>query len=176
MSNDSFETRIITHEGSMHFEEYFVKRHYKDEVLGVDFLGAASAKPSPGVIDALLDSKVVVVCPSNPIVSIGTILSVDGIRDALRRTDARVVAVSPIVAGAPLKGPADKMLRGLGLEVSAYGVAKLYSDFLDAMVIDVRDAAQKDRIEQLDLGVTVTNTVMKALEDKVSLAKSVLQS
>jgi LPPG:FO 2-phospho-L-lactate transferase len=175
MSNDRFETRISTQEGSMHFEEYFVKRHCKDEVLGVEFVGAPSAKPSPGVVDAILDAEVVVVCPSNPIVSIGTILSVAGVRDALKRTDARVVAVSPIVAGAPLKGPADKMLRAMGLEVSAYGVAKLYSDFIDTMVIDVKDITQKDRIERLGLSVTVTNTIMKALEDKVSLAKSVLQ-
>ena len=175
MSNDRFETRISTQEGSMHFEEYFVKRHCKDEVLGVEIVGAPSAKPSPGVVDAILDAEVVVVCPSNPIVSIGTILSVAGVRDALKRTDARVVAVSPIVAGAPLKGPADKMLRAMGLEVSAYGVAKLYSDFIDTMVIDVKDITQKDRIERLGLSVTVTNTIMKALEDKVSLAKSVLQ-
>lgn len=176
MSNDLFETRIVTPQASMHFEEYFVKRHFKDEVLRVEFVGAASAKPSPGVIDSILDAKAVVVCPSNPIVSIGTILSVAGIRDSLNRTDARVVAVSPIVAGAPLKGPADKMMRALGLEVSAYGVAKLYSDFLDAMVIDVRDVAQKGKIEKLGLDVTVTNTIMKTLEDKISLAKSVLQS
>ncbi len=176
MSNDLFETRIVTPKGSMHFEEYFVKRHFRDKVLSVEFVGASSAKPSPGVIDALLDAKVVVVCPSNPIVSIGTILSVAGVRDALKQTDARVVAVSPIVAGAPLKGPADKMMRALGLEVSAYAVAKLYSDFLDTMVIDVRDVAQKGKIEKLGLGVIVTNTIMKTLEDKVSLAKSVLQS
>jgi LPPG:FO 2-phospho-L-lactate transferase len=176
MSNDLFETRIVTPNGSMHFEEYFVKRHFRDVVLSVEFVGASSAKPSPGVKDALLDAKVVVVCPSNPIVSIGTILSVAGVRDALKQTEARVVAVSPIVGGAPLKGPADKMMRALGLEVSAYGVAKLYSDFLDTMVIDIRDVAQKGKIEKLGLGVIVTNTIMKTLEDKVSLAKSVLQS
>ncbi len=99
-----------------------------------------AAKPSPGVLDAILDAETVVVCPSNPIVSIGTILAVDGVRDALKRTNARVVGVSPIVAGLPLKGPADKMLRGLGVEVSAFGVAKFYSDFLDAFVIDTKDA------------------------------------
>jgi LPPG:FO 2-phospho-L-lactate transferase len=176
MSNDRFETRIITQDGSVHFEEYFVKRRCEDDVLGVEFVGASSAEPAPGVIDAILNAELVVVCPSNPIVSIGTILSVAGVRDALKRTDARVVGVSPIVAGAPLKGPADKMLRGLGFEVSAYGVTKLYLDFLDAMVIDDRDAALKGRIEQLGLSVTVTNTVMKSLLDKISLAKIVLHS
>ena len=115
MTNDKFETRVTTSNGSMHFEEYFVKRQAKDEVLGVEFVGAATAKPSPGVLDAILDAEMVVVCPSNPIVSIGTILSVDGVRDALKRTNARVVGVSPIVDGLPIKGPADKMLRSSGL-------------------------------------------------------------
>lgn len=175
MTNDKFETRITTREGSMHFEEYFVKKQAKDEVLGIEFVGRATAKPSPGVLDAIFDAETVVVCPSNPIVSIGTILAVDGVRDALKRTSANVVAVSPIVAGAPIKGPADKLLRGLGLEVSAYGVAEFYSDFLDTFVIDVKDAGEKDRIERLGIKVKVTNTVMKSLEDKVELAKIVLK-
>jgi LPPG:FO 2-phospho-L-lactate transferase len=175
MSNDKFETRITTSEGSMHFEEYFVRRQAKDEVLGVEFVGASMAKPSPGVLDAILNAKMVIVCPSNPIVSVGTILAVDGVRDALKRTNARVVGVSPIVAGLPIKGPADKMLRGLGLEVSAYGVAKFYSDFLDTIVIDTKDAEKKNRIENLGINVKVTNTLMKSLEDKVSLAQTVLE-
>ncbi len=161
MTNDKFETRVTTSEGSMHFEEYFVRKQAKDEVLGVEFVGAATAKPSPGVLDAILDAEMVVVCPSNPIVSIGTILSVDGVRDALKRTNARVVGISPIVGGLPIKGPADKMLRGLGLEVSAFGVAKLYSDFLDTFVIDVKDVDEKKELRSLGLKVKVTNTVMK---------------
>jgi len=175
MSNDKFETRVRTSEGSMHFEEYFVKRQAKDEVLGVEFVGVATAKPAPGVLDAILNADLVVVCPSNPIVSIGTILAVDGVRDALKRTNAKVVGISPIVAGLPIKGPADKMLRGLGLEVSAFGVAKLYSDFLDSFVIDTTDAGTKGRIEQLGIKVKVTDTVMKSLENKVALAKAVLE-
>jgi LPPG:FO 2-phospho-L-lactate transferase len=175
MTDDLFETRIKTSEGSIHFEEYFVKRQWKDEVLGVEFVGATTAKPSPGVLDAILDAKIVVVCPSNPIVSIGTILAVDGVRDALKRTNARVVGVSPIVAGLPIKGPADKILRGLGLEASAFGVAKLYSDFLDTIVIDTKDVMKKGEIERLGVNVKVINTVMKSLEDKVALAKAVLE-
>ncbi len=174
MSNDKFETRVTTSDGSMHFEEYFVRRQGKDEVLGVEFVGAATAKPSPGVLNAILDAEVVVVCPSNPIVSIGTILAVDGVRDALRRTSARVVGISPIVAGLPIKGPADKMLRGLGFEVSAFGVAKLYSDFLDTFVLDAQDVSQKERIEKLGLEVKVTNTLMNSFERKVELARVVL--
>jgi LPPG:FO 2-phospho-L-lactate transferase len=175
MSNDRFETRVTTPEGTMHFEEYFVKNHSRGEVLGVHFAGAATAKPSPGVLESIFDAEMVVVCPSNPIVSIGTILSVNGVREALRRTNARIAAVSPIVAGAAIKGPADKMLRGLGFEVSAFGVAKLYSDFLDAIVIDSKDFPQKERIEKLGIAVAVTDTIMKGLEDKVSVAKAVLE-
>lgn len=175
MTNDKFETRIITPEGEMHFEEYFVKRRFKDKVLGVGFIGAKTAEPAPGVLDAILEAEKVVVCPSNPIVSIGTILSVNQIREALNRTKAKVVAVSPIVAGAPIKGPADKMLQASGIEVSAYGVAKLYSDFLDEIIIDNKDEAEKERIEKLGINVTVTNTIMKTFEDKVLLAKAVLE-
>ena len=176
MTDDVFETRVRTSEGSIHFEEYFVRRQAKDEVLGVEFVGATTAKPAPGVLDAILEAEIVVVCPSNPVVSIGTILEVDGVRDALKRTNARVIGISPIVAGMPIKGPADKMLRGLGFEVSAYGVAKIYSDFLDTFVIDTKDTGSKSRVETLGVNVKVTNTVMKSLEDKVALAKAVLEN
>ena len=174
MSNDKIETRVRTNEGSMHFEEYFVKRQAKDEVLGVDFVGANTSKPAEGVLDAILDAEIVVVCPSNPVASIGAILSLDGVRGALRRTRARVVGVSPIVAGLPIKGPADKMLRSLGIEVSAFGVAKLYSDFLDVFVLDEADILQKERIEKTGLNVKVANTLMTNLERKVELARTVL--
>jgi len=175
MTNDKFETRVITRKGSMHFEEYFVREKAKDEIQGIEFVGAATAKPSPGVLDTILNADTVVICPSNPIVSIGTIISVDGVRDALKRTNARVVGVSPIVDGLPIKGPADKMLRSSGVEVSAFGVAEFYSDFLDEFVIDVKDIREKNRIEKLGIKVKVTNTVMKCLEDRVALAKVVLE-
>jgi LPPG:FO 2-phospho-L-lactate transferase len=175
MTDDKFETRVKIEEGSVHFEEYFVKKQAKDKVLGVEFVGAVNAKPSPKVVDSIMNAEVVVICPSNPIVSIGTILAVDGIRDALRNTSARVVGVSPIVAGAPVKGPADKLLRGLGFEVSAFAVAKLYSDFLDIFVIDNMDAVEKSRIEKLGISAKITNTVMRSLEDKVRLARTVLE-
>ncbi len=176
MTDDKFETRIITKEGTMHFEEYFVKQCAKDEVLGVEFFGASDAKPAAGVIESILDAGLVVVCPSNPIVSIGTILSVRGVKEALKHTRARKVAISPIVAGLPIKGPADKLLRGLGLEVSAYSVAKLYADFLDTFIIDTADLGEKNRIEALGVNVKVTNTIMKSLEDKIQLAKTVLET
>ena len=153
-----------------------LERQFRDEVLGVDFVGAETAQVAPGVLEAIMDAEVVVVCPSNPIVSIGTILAVEGVRDTLSRTIARVIGVSPIVAGFPIKGPADKILRGLGLEVSAFGVAELYSDFLDTFVIDSKDSSAKSKIEQLGVDVKVTNTIMKSLDDKVSLARVVLET
>ncbi|MGA2680294.1 MAG: 2-phospho-L-lactate transferase [Candidatus Bathyarchaeia archaeon] len=176
MTDDKFETWIRTEEGLIHFEEYFVKRQAKDKVLGVEFVGSAKAKPVPETVDSILNAEMIVICPSNPIVSIGTILSVDGIRDALRKTSAKIVGVSPIVDGAPIKGPADKLLRSFGFEVSAFSVAKLYADFLDTFVIDVKDGDEKGRIEQIGIDVKVTDTVMKCLEDKVRLARAVLES
>ena len=100
----------------------------------------------------------------------------EGVRDAVRRTGAKKVAVSPIIAGAPVKGPADKLMHGLGFEVTAYSVAKLYSDFLDTFVLDLADSAEKNKIEKLGIEVKVTNTLMKSLEDKIELARFVLQS
>jgi LPPG:FO 2-phospho-L-lactate transferase len=174
MTDEKFETRIVTKEGTMHFEEYMVKRGAKDEVLGVEFFGAENAKPAAGVLEAIQNSEQVIVCPSNPVVSIGTILSVKGVRDVLKQTSARKVGVSPIIGGMPVKGPADKLLRGLGREVSAFGVAELYADFLDVFVIDVADASEKHRIERLGVKVKVATTLMRTLEDKVHLAKVVL--
>jgi len=176
MTDDKFQTYIKTGNGTIHFEEYLVKRQFRDEVLGVEFLGAEKSKPALGVLDALLEAEAVVVCPSNPIVSIGTILAVEGVRNALQQTKARVVGVSPIVGGFPIKGPADKLMRALGFEVSAFGVAKLYSDFLDAFVIDSVDSREKRKIERLGIDVTVAPTVMKSLEDKVALAKTTLNA
>ncbi len=176
MTNDKFETRIETPNGTMHFEEYMVKRNAKDEVIGVVLFGANKAEPAPGVIEAIETADKVVICPSNPIVSIGTILAVPGVRKALRETEAPKVAVSPIIAGAPVKGPADKLLRGMGREVSAFGVAELYVDFLDTFIIDTTDAAESERIEKLGIKVKVTNTLMRTLEDRINLAKAILEA
>ena len=174
MTNNKFGTYVLTDGGRMHFEEYLVKRGAKDQVHGVEFEGAENAVPAEGVVDAIMQSDGIIVCPSNPIVSIGTILSLKGIRDVLSRTNATIVGISPIVKGATIKGPADKLMRGLGLDVSAYGVALLYKDFLDGFVIDTQDEHQRERIEKLGLRVCVTNIIMKNLDDKVRLAKTVL--
>jgi len=176
MTDDRFETRIETDLGTMHFQEYLVKRGASDPVKGISFEGASSAKPAAGVLDSMMTSDSVIICPSNPIVSIGTILSVRGVRDALRETNARVAAVSPIVGGAPIKGPADKLMRGLGLEVSSYSVANLYRDFLDIFIIDDMDVAEKGKIEDLGMEVIMTNTILRTPLDKVNLARSVLDA
>jgi LPPG:FO 2-phospho-L-lactate transferase len=159
MTDDRFETRVLIEEGSVHFEEYFVKRGAIDEVLGVEFFGADKAKPAAGVLESIKEAEFVIICPSNPIVSIGAILAVNGVRDALRHTAAKKVAISPIIAGAPVKGPADKLLRGLGYEVSAFSVAKLYSDFLDTFVLDAADSTEKEKIEKL--GIELARTFME---------------
>ena len=174
MTDDKFVTHIVTQEKTMHFQEYLVKRGAKDEVVGVEFVGASVAQPASEVLDAIESSELIVICPSNPVVSIGTILLVQGIKDTLKRSNAQKVAISPIIAGVPVKGPADKLLRGLGFEVSAFSIAKLYADFLDCFVIDLADGSEKNRIEQLGLNVKVTNTIMRSLDDKIQLAKYVL--
>lgn len=175
MTDNRFETRIKTRDGTVHFEEYLVKRKARDEVLGVSYSGLNNAEPAEGVLNSIANSELVVLCPSNPIVSIGTILAVRGVKNALRKTHARKVAISPIVAGSPIKGPADRLLKGLGCEVSAFAVAKLYRDFIDTFVIDIADCQSKTRIEELGIEVKVTNTIMLSLQDKVALAKTVLE-
>ncbi|MCD6164282.1 MAG: 2-phospho-L-lactate transferase [Candidatus Odinarchaeota archaeon] len=174
MTNDKVQTKIVTNVGEMHFQEYLVKRKAQDPVLDVKFEGIERAEPAPGVIEAILNADGIIICPSNPIVSIGPILSIKGVKEALKKTKAKIVAISPIVGGAPIKGPADKLMRGLGIEVSALGIAKIYKNFLDALVIDNVDRDLKPKIEEIGVKVHVTNTIMKTLENKIKLAKEAL--
>jgi LPPG:FO 2-phospho-L-lactate transferase len=176
MTDQKVETKVVTNNKTIHFQEYLVKRKAQDEVANVFFEGIEKAKPAVGVVDSILSADQIIICPSNPIVSIGTILSIKGIKNALEETEAKVVAISPIVAGSPIKGPADKLMRGLGFEVSAYAVAKLYRSFLDTFIIDHADKVEKERIESLGIQVTVTNTIMTRLSDKIQLAKVALGS
>jgi LPPG:FO 2-phospho-L-lactate transferase len=176
MSNQPIATHIQTPIGLLHFEEYLVKHHCADEVQDVLFIGANKAQPAPGVLETLKQAKAILIAPSNPIVSIGSILAVPGIRDVLQQTSSTVVAVSPIVAGAPIKGPADKLMRGMGYEVSALGVAHCYRDLLDVIVIDTQDANVAKQIEALDIATVVTNTIMRDDMTKAGLARIVLQT
>ena len=176
MSNSPIATHIKTPAGLLHFQEYMVKRRTIDEVQDVVFVGAQEAKPAPGVLDALKEADAILLAPSNPIVSIGSILSVPGIHDVLHETSSMVVAVSPIIGGAPIKGPADKLMSGLGLDVSAVGVARRYRDFLDVMVIDEQDKHLVDAIEDLGIPTVVTDTIMRDSATKKALAQTVLQA
>jgi len=176
MSNDPIRTKVLSGESSLDFQEYFVKRETKDEVTNVLFEGAEKAKPEPGIPEAIRMAERVIICPSNPVLSISPILSMSAIKNELRKNKAYIVGVSPIVGGKAIKGPADRIMASMGLEVSAYGVAKFYEDFLDHLIIDRVDEHLKRRIEELDVKVTVADTMMRNLEDSVRLAKVVIEA
>lgn len=175
MTDQPVATHIRTPAGLLHFQEYMVKRHCVDEVQDVIFAGAEKARPAPGVLEALKNADAILLAPSNPIVSIGSILSVPGIHDVLHEASGMIVAVSPIVGGAPLKGPADKLMSGLGIKVSAAGVVRCYRDFLDVMVIDEQDAHLVSEIEDLGIPAVTTNTIMRDDVAKAALARKVLE-
>jgi LPPG:FO 2-phospho-L-lactate transferase len=158
----------------VHFEEYLARDGAPDEVCGVDLGAAAAAAPGPGLIEAVETADVILICPSNPVVSIGPILAVRGVRPAVIGSTAPVVAVSPIIGGAPVKGPADRLLRGVGAEVSARGVATLYRDVCDGYVLDERDADQADDVEAMGLRAAVTQTLMRDEEAAARLAEVAL--
>lgn len=174
VTDEPLRTIVHTDAGAWSFQEYFVKRGWQDDVRAVGFEGADRARPAPGVIEAIRHAEAVIIAPSNPVVSIGPILAVSGVREALRETAAPVVAVSPIVGGKALKGPADRMLGALGHEPSAAGVAALYADFLDALVIDRVDAALAAGVERQGVRAVVADTVMRGPGEKRALATAVL--
>jgi len=176
MSDQPVATHIQTPAGLLHFEEYLVKHRTAEDVQDVVFVGASEAKPAPGVLDAIKQADAILIAPSNPIVSVGTILAVPGIHDALHEASGMVIAISPIVGGAPIKGPADKIMRGLGLEVSAVGVTRCYRDFLDVMIIDEQDAQLTREIQDLGIPVVVTDTIMRDDATKAALARTALQA
>ena len=175
MSEAACPTRVALEDGSIaHFEQYLVRDGAPDAVQSVDLSAAERATPAPGVLEAISAARVIVVCPSNPVVSIGPILAVPGIRDALKASAAPVVAVSPIVGGAAIKGPAAQLLRGTGCEVSARGVAGLYRDWVDGMLIDERDEAQAGDITSLGLRPAVTDTLMVDARASARVAQAAL--
>ncbi len=176
MSEAACPTHVMLHGGRrVHFEEYLARDGAPDEVEGVDLGAARAADPAPGVLEALRSADVILVCPSNPVVSIGPIVAVRGVREAIAASHAPVVAVSPIIGGAPVKGPADRLLRGIGVEVSARGVAGFYRDWVRGYVMDQRDAAQQRDVEALGLVARVTDTLMRNPEAAAHLASEALQ-
>lgn len=160
MTDQPVATIIETPDGQLSFQDYFVRRRHQDEVRGIAFEGIEAARPGPGVVAALTEADVVLIAPSNPLVSVGPVLAVPGLRSTLAGSPARRAAVSPVVGGQALKGPAAAMLRTLGHEVSALGVARLYQGLVDVMCIDDRDAHLAPAIEELGMRVAVTDTVM----------------
>ena len=183
MSDDRVRTVVTTEDGVLPFQEYFVKRRAEGRVSAVTFRHVETARPAPGVCEAIAAADLIVLPPSNSIVSIGPILALPGVRETLRRAAAPVAAVSPLIAGKPVKGPADRMLAGLGIEVSAAGIADSYDDFVDTFVLDRRDvesesagaAAMCKRIEAMGMDVLVTETLMRDMDTSVALARTVIR-
>jgi LPPG:FO 2-phospho-L-lactate transferase len=174
MSDDPVPTIIDSNEGPLHFQEYLVKRRAEPIVKGIRFEGAERTRPAPGVLEAIGEASRIVICPSNPLISIGPILAVPGVRESLCARKADVFAVCPIVGGKSLKGPSDKMLAQLGHEATALGVAKLYADFTGTFVIDPADKAQAHAIAALGMKVAILPTVMKTRNQKRKLARALL--
>ncbi len=177
MSDEPVRTEVRTDDGWLEFQEYFVHRRQQPEVREVRFAGIGAARPSPEVLDALAGATAIVIAPSNPIVSVGPVLAVAGIREAIAAARTRgvpVAAVSPIVGGRALKGPADRMLASLGLEASASGVARLYADLLDWFVMDRVDEALAGTVAALGPRVLVTDTIMTDDDARARLAREVL--
>jgi len=174
MSDDPVPTVIESNEGSMHFQEYLVKRRAEPIVKGIQFRGVGAARPAPGVLEAIAEAERIIICPSNPLISIGPILAVPGVREQLQARKKDVFAVCPIVGGESLKGPSDRMLAQLGYEATALGVAKLYADFTGTFVVDPEDKAAAKSISTLGMKVVILPTVMKTLSQKRKLARSLL--
>ncbi len=183
-TDDPLRTRVTLAEASalgppgteVGFQDYFVRLRHDVPVRGVRFEGAATARPAPGVMESIGEADAVVVCPSNPVVSIGPVLAVPGLREALVARRDQVVAVSPIVAGAALKGPADRLMAELGSEPSVVGVARLYAPWVGTLVVDVADASHAAAIEAEGLRCIATPTVMSSPERAQDLARAVVDA
>lgn len=176
MSDARIRTRICTPHGELEFQTYFVKRHARDRVTNVRFEGIEQAAPAPKVLDAIAAANGIILCPSNPFISIGPILAVKGIREALRHRRDRVIAISPIVGGRALKGPAAHMMKSMRLRPAAVEVARLYTDFAGIFVLDDVDGKQEHLVEKLGMRAVMTNTIMTGLRQRKSLARVVIRA
>jgi len=176
MTNQRVETRIETSKGEISFEEYFVQCRHQDPVIAVRFAGADEAKPAPGVIEAIESAKAVLIAPSNPITSIGPILAIPGIHDALRESSAPVVAVSPIIGKAAISGPAAALMQAQGFESSIAGVAAAYQDFLDVLIVDDSDSESAKALKSERMDACSTNILMRTPEDKTRIARTTLRA
>src|SRR5439155_25525873 len=162
--------------GELGFQEYFVRERYAVEVRGVRFEGAQQAKPAPNVIESIMAAEKIILAPSNPVTSIGPILAVPGIRQALRETSAPIAAISPIIGEAAVSGPAGALMKTQRWPVSITGIAQAYRDFLDLLICDVDDAGRKHDVEQLGIAVSCTRILMRSDTDKQALARATLEA
>lgn len=175
MSNDKVETRVVTPGGELSFEEYFVREKHQVVVEEVRFAGAESARPAPGVIEAITEADAVLIAPSNPITSLGPMLAIKEIQQALCETQAPVVAVSPIIGGAAVSGPAGELMRLQGLPVSALGVAQAYREFLDVLIVDGSDTGAAAGLETLGIRAFTASILMKSTEDRIGLSRTAVE-
>ena len=176
MSDQPVRTRILGPDGWLTFQEYFVREKAQVAARAVDYAGAATAAPAPGVLNAIAAADAVLVCPSNPITSVGPILAVPGLVEALGATPANVVAVSPIVGGAAVSGPAGRLMASGGLPVSATGVARAYGPWLDRLVFDEQDRALADEIRAAGVTPVPAPTMMSSRDAEITLARCVLRA
>jgi LPPG:FO 2-phospho-L-lactate transferase len=174
MSDDRVETRVVTPDGELSFQEFFVRERWAPAVESIRFVGVEQSRPAPGVLEAIREAAAVIIAPSNPITSIDPILSVRGIRKALRQSAVPVAAISPIIGGAAVSGPADKLMAARGLEPSAFGVAQRYCDLLNRFIIDTEDGPLRGKIEALGIRVFESAIRMTTRDDKRRLARQVL--
>lgn len=179
MSDDPVETIVLSNLGDLPFQEYFVHRHCEPEVKGFIFKGCDDALPAPGIINSIQEADLLIVCPSNPWVSIDPILSIPTFKETVldcKKEGLRVLAVSPIVAGRAVKGPVVKMYREMGVEPSAFSVAKHYHNFIDQFVFDLQDQSLVERLRGLQIDLLCVNTIMKSKNDRKKLAKEILSN
>ena len=175
MSDDPVRTALETDEGTLSMQEYFVQRRAVPAVRSIRYVGAEDAKPAPAFAAAMRSSDVIVFCPSNPHLSVAPILAVPGVRDAIEKFGGRRIAVSPIVGGDAVRGPAGKIMGELGAEVSSVGVAKEYQGLCDVLVVDTQDEELSDAVAAVGVTPAVTGTIMQTDEDKIALARTVVE-
>ena len=174
MTDDVVETRVETPQGEISFQEYFVKHRWQPEVKKLFYVGIEGSKPAPGVIEAIRDASRIIICPSNPVTSIGPILAVPGIRDTIKKAAAKVIGVSPIIGDAAISGPAHKLMAAQGREASVLGVAQSYADLLDSFLIDKADEKLGEQIRRLGIQVLATSIRMDSRMEKRRVARELL--
>ena len=176
VTDNTVETRITTNKGEMHLQEFWVKYKGKDKVEGIQYIGAEKARPNPEAVNAIHDSELVIIAPGNPLTSIGPMLQIKGIRKELAKNRRKVVAVSPIIGNKAFSGPATEYMQAAGIEVSAYGIAQMYSDVCGSIVIDSKDRLLAKKIQNLDMKVYDTNIKMTNKISEDALASFVLKN